>query len=151
MTHKTSQCYNAVFKFVEEKVMELKPKSFMTDWEEGLRKSLRECWPNATIRGCWWHYKRAINKKCMNAGLRGVLNKSYEARKVKKMLGNIPLLPKELIVEGYKGVKNYARKKNLTKSFRKVFTYYEQYWLNYQVCYYSNINLRIILHGCVGC
>lgn len=52
---------------------------------------------------------------------------SAEARKIKRMLTNIVLLPEEFIAEGFESVKAYARKKKLFEKFQATFTYYEQY------------------------
>lgn len=123
----------AAFQFIEQKILKLEPAIVMTDYEEGLRKAIRKCWPNVDIRGCWWHHKRAVHKKCMSIGMGKILNKSAEARKIKRMLTNIPLLPVELIIEGFNSVKEYAHRKKMFDSFQEIFSYYENYWLK-QVC-----------------
>lgn len=39
MSRKTADCYEAVFKFVEKKLFKLQPAVFMTDYEDGMRRS----------------------------------------------------------------------------------------------------------------
>lgn len=144
MNRKTPECYMAVFRFIEKKLLKLEPFIVMTDYEDGLRKAVKKCWPNVSIRGCWWHYKRAVHKKCISFGMAKIFKKRAEAREIKRMLTNIPLLPEESVVEGYARVKEYARKKNMLESFRETFKYYEQYWLK-QVCFIFHSFLQLIL------
>lgn len=54
MTKKTSECYMDVFKYIEDNIMNLKPNSFMSDWEAGMRKAISICYPDARISGCWY-------------------------------------------------------------------------------------------------
>lgn len=106
----------------------------MTDYEEGLRLAIKSCWPNASIRGCWWHFKRAVQKKCISLGMAGKFKNSATARQIKRMLTNIPLLPEESIMEAYTKVKEFALKTKMNYAFQKTFSYYENYWLK-QVCF----------------
>lgn len=129
MSRKTSECYMAVFQFIERKLFKLEPAIFMTDYEEGMRMAIKKCWPNVDLRGCWCHFKRAIHRKCMSIGMAKLFKKSAEARIIKRMLSNIPLLPQQYIEEGYASVKVYARKKKMFEQFQEVFEYVEQYWL----------------------
>lgn len=129
MNRKTPECYGSAFQFIEQKFLALEPSTIMTDYEDGLRKAIRKHWPGVDIRGCWWHLKRAVHKKCMAIGMGKLLNKSAEARLIKRMLTNIPLLPADLIKEGFNSVKEYAAKKKMIRNFDEVFTYFENYWL----------------------
>lgn len=133
MTRKTSECYKAVFQYIERNILKPEPSIAMTDYEDGLRKAIKERWPNVDLRGCWWHHKRAVHRKCISFGMAKLFNRNAEAKIIKRMLTNIPLLPIESIREGFNSVVEYARKKNLLEPFKKTFAYYEQYWLS-QVC-----------------
>lgn len=124
MTCKTTEAYCSVFKFIEEKLFLFEPAMFMTDFEEGMRSAIRKCWPNVMIKGCWFHYKRAVNKKCTALGM-----KRFKERQLKRMLANIPLLPECQTLEGYASAQFFAKKNKLDKAFSGLFTYYK-YWLN---------------------
>lgn len=63
MTNKTAECYTAVFNFIKNNIFDLKPAIIMTDWETGLRCAIRTCFPNSTLKGCWYHYCAALRKK----------------------------------------------------------------------------------------
>lgn len=129
MTRKTEEAYRAVFKFIEECLFEMAPGEFMTDFEDGMRLAIKNHWPNVRIRGCWFHLKRAVSNKCTSLGMGRVLKRSHNARKLKKMLGNIPLLPENRIVEGFTSIKDFAQEKRLIKPFAYLFSYFERYWL----------------------
>lgn len=130
MTRKTAEAYRAVFKYIEEELaFEFAPSEFMTDYEDGLRLAIRQQWPNVRIRGCWFHLKRAVNKKCVYFGLKKCLQNNANARTLKSMLVNVPLLPENRIQEGYASIKQYALDKKLAKRFAKVFAYFESYWM----------------------
>lgn len=129
MSRKTAESYRAVFEFIEEHLFELEPGQFMTDYEDGMRLAIRQHWPKVPVRGCWFHLKRAVNKKCVNFGLKRFLQENENARKLKSMLGNLPLLPENRIEEGYASVLKYAHDQQLFKRFAPVFSYFKNYWL----------------------
>lgn len=129
MTRKTAEAYLAVFDYIETKLFELQPKEFMTDFEEGMRLAIRIRWPNAVIRGCWFHLCRAIENKTKSLGLTKILKSNSVARMVKKQLMSLALLPADRITVGYASIKLMAREKKLLKKFQSLFAYFESYWL----------------------
>lgn len=61
--------------------------------------------------------------------MKRIFDKNINAREVKAMLTNIPLLPSTQIAVGFSEVKNYATRKNVDKNFTKLFAYFSSYWL----------------------
>lgn len=53
MDSKKQKCYEAIFNYIEERVKQLNPKSFHTDYEAGLRSALRSVYANVQLKGCW--------------------------------------------------------------------------------------------------
>lgn len=143
MTNKTTAAYQDVFKFVEEKLFMLEPTLTMTDYEDGLRTAIKNHWPNCEIRGCEFHFKQAVQRKCkVLPKIRRLLKKSFYSRKIKNMLMSIALLPENKIKDGYKYVQNYAKEKKLDAEFTELFSYFERQWLR---------GVRIIFHSvCVA-
>lgn len=129
MSRKTTECYSAVFDFIEQRLFNLEPTEFMTDYEDGMRLAIKKKWPNVTIRGCWFHFCRAIRRRCGKHGLFQLIKKNAGARAIQNSLMSLPLLSANQIKEGFKSVKAIARKKRLLKRFKPVFTYFEGYWL----------------------
>lgn len=130
MTRKTSMCYLAVFEFIEEKIFKLRPAEIMTDYEDGMRLAIKKRWIGVAIRGCWFHFCRAISKKCRKLGMTSLLKENRVARIIRKKLMSIPLLPANQIENGSKWIQKFARKKGLSDRFSKLFKYFGSYWLN---------------------
>lgn len=133
MSRKTAECYVDVFKYVEEHVLKLEAKEFITDFEGGLRKAVEICYPNSVLRGCWFHFCAALRKKAMDLDLRTVLKTNAEARTVLSMLMSIPLLPANFIIAGFNHIMQRAKNVGMHSEFSKLFTYFRSYWLDQQV------------------
>lgn len=133
MTRKTAESYKALFEYIEKEIFKLKPAEFMTDYEDGMRLAIKTHWPTVTIRGCWFHYSKAILKRCRKLGLAKLLKENDNASAIKKQLAALPLLPAHQIEEGFTAVKKLATKKKLSKRFGRLFSYVRRYWLNSQV------------------
>lgn len=129
MTRKTSECYKAVFDFIETKLFRLQPNEIITDYENGMRKAIKECWPGVALHGCWFHFCRAIRKRCRKHNLTKLLKKNHSAKIIQKSLMSLPLLPAERIKQGYDCIKKFGQKKRQSKRFSAVFKYFERYWL----------------------
>lgn len=133
-TRKTAKSYEAIFKFIEDRIFKLKPKGFMTDFEDGMRKAIRKCWRDSAIQGCWFHYCRAIFRMVRKKGLTRLHKKNMNVRTIIKSIMSLPLLPADKIREGFMAITAFARKKKLLQKLGKMFSYVESYWLNSQVC-----------------
>lgn len=129
MTCKSTDCYLSVFNYIETKLFKLEPHEFMSDYESGMRLAIRKRWPKTTIRGCWFHFCRAILKRCRRLGLSKLIKKNGNARVIQKSIMSLPLLPPYLFIKGYKCIKEFAAKKRLSKQFASVFRYFG-YWVN---------------------
>lgn len=133
MTRKTTECYVDVFQYIEKTLFKLSPTEFMTDFEGGQRKALKMVYPNAVLRGCWFHYCACIRKKAMKLKLKPLLDDNSGATEVYKKIMNLPLLPSRYIERGYLHIKQRAKTLNLHKEFKKFFEYFEEFWLA-EVC-----------------
>lgn len=134
MSRKTTESYLAVFKFIEQKLFKFQPTVFMSDYEDGLRKAIRECWPNVTIRGCWFHFCRAIMRRSKKTGMTKLLMRNKTAKIIQRELMSLPLLPADNLQEGFDCIVEFSRKKKLFEQFSSLFVYIQSYWLNNQVC-----------------
>lgn len=133
MSGKDTRLYKEVFNYIEENVFKLMPSSFMTDFEAGLRRAIREHWQSIRelkLYSCWYHYCAAIRRRIRTLQLLELIADNSDARKIYRKLLSLPLLPTELIEHGYQLIKEDARAKNLLKAFRKFFQYFESFWLN---------------------
>lgn len=162
MSCKTTKAYQSVFQYIENNIFNLEPSQFLTDFEAGLRKALELCYPFAIILGCWFHYCSAIRRRVMSLRLYKLIAENRNARSIYKKIMSLPLLPPESILEGYEIILNEAETNRLSRTFKKVFEYYERFWLrqvryrNYitnDCCFteYANENCSQILLSSLVC
>lgn len=129
MTKKTTSCYKAVFDFIEKEVFQLCPAEFMTDFEGGLRKALVYTYPNARIRGCWFHFSNALRKKSRSLGMYALIRNCPNAKMIMNMLKSLPLLPPQNFEEAYTLIKGLSDELKLFDKFKHFFQYFESYWI----------------------
>lgn len=129
MTRHTAEAYLAVLKYIEDNIFKLKPDKFMTDFEAGMRKAIREFYPNVALHGCWYHYCAALRRNALRLGLYDLLKNDWNARRSYRKLLNLPLLPFNKFIEGFKHIEQETRNFKLHKEFKKFFTYFKNYWL----------------------
>lgn len=137
MTRRTAQCYIGVFELIERKLFKLQPKEIMTDFESGMRLAIEKFWPIAILRGCWFHYCKAIQKRSRRLKLKKLVEENENAGKIHKSIMSLPLLPVNQFNTGYQSIIRFARKKKLFKQFTELFSYFEEYWFP-QVCFITN-------------
>lgn len=73
-------------------------KSVMCDYEDPLRSAITQVIPNAELRGCMFHFAKAVLKKARSISL--IQRGSQDSRDVVQMAMCLPLLPVEYIEEG---------------------------------------------------
>lgn len=127
MSSKSTKCYNAVFDYIST-IFDLQPAEIITDFEAGMRKSINQQFPFTILRGCWFHYKRAVKKQCSKFGLNSLMSSNKIAATILEKLLNLPLLPKHLFVQGYSAIKRQAARHHISKEFNRLFRYFEAYW-----------------------
>lgn len=132
MTRRTAECYEAVFRYIENNIFQLEPSVFMTDFEGGLRNAINSFYPRARLRGCWFHYCSALNKKATALGLKKFFKNNSSARLIKHELMCLPLLPADSITTGFKIVERHAQREKVYERLDVFFQYFEKYWIKTQ-------------------
>lgn len=119
-----------MFQYIENNVFQLNPKSFMTDFETGLRSALRHVYPDSEVKGCHFHYCQAIRKNASKMPnffsslyLNDTANVIYH-----KMLA-LPLLRLNDILPAYQKLKEECLSENLKNIFESFLIYYERQWI----------------------
>ena len=59
----------------------LNPETLMSDFETGLLPALQQHFPNAAVRGCYFHHTKAIWAKVQEFGLVPDFNSNREVKK----------------------------------------------------------------------
>lgn len=139
MSCRTTDCYKAVFQFIDDNIFHLEPTEFITDFELGMRKAINIFYPSAKLRGCWFHYCRAIRRKMISLGLFKFVKNDEKANRIYHSILNLPLLPSEDFMEGYEKIKEQAKRHSVFKKFTSFFEYYNSYWI-----------VQVGNHGCTA-
>ena len=130
---KRRETYYEVFDTLRRKMAEtnlvLNPTKLMLDFESGLLPALRTQFPNATIKGCYFHYTKAIWSHVQDLGLVTDYNDNKAVKKTIRMLMSLAFLPRPLvrpnffIIEGSNTVLNSDKLQTLCN-------YFKETWLN---------------------
>ena len=57
---KLAESYTLALSIIKTAAPLFNPPNFMVDFESGEHRAIRNCYPNATIHGCLFHWKQAI-------------------------------------------------------------------------------------------
>lgn len=106
MNRKSTASYTAILEFLRDEIPELqRATTFIVDYEAAVRQAIGVTLPEADIRGCWFHFCRALYKKlrCLQRNVRNV----DKVAAVVKMSMALALLPQNRINEGILYIRNY--------------------------------------------
>lgn len=57
MNKKTKKCYEEMLRYIKENVFDMEPSTVVTDYEEGMRKAIRNVFPTVKTVGCWYVFR----------------------------------------------------------------------------------------------
>ena len=132
MTHKTEELYSIAFsnlKIISETLkFPLHPTVIMCDFENGLRNSLKQCFPEANLSGCYFHYTKCLFEKLKKLGLRKspFKKQSYALVCYLQILIHSPVEKRNLLFD-----KLDAQFKNIDDKFDSFQKYYKNNWLKH--------------------
>lgn len=135
MSGKKAKAYRNVFEYIEQHIFKLEPVQFITDFEAGMRKAIKFCYPSAILLGCWFHYCSAIRRRVLRLRLYRLIAENRNARSIYRKLLSWPLLPQNHMKEGYDIILKEADRNCLLSTFKNLFKYFDRYWLK-QVFYH---------------
>lgn len=129
MSGKSAALYELVFEYIEQHIFKLKPAHFMTDFETGLRVAINRYYPDAILNGCWFHFSAAVRRRMLSLHLHSLIEENVHAKFVYRAILSLPLLPSELILEGYSIIKHQAVFYGVYNWFKPMFEYFDSFWL----------------------
>ncbi|CAF0884612.1 unnamed protein product [Brachionus calyciflorus] len=103
----------------------LNPFLIMADFERASTNAVMHHFPNAVIKGCWFHFRQAIFKRVVKIGLKQFYAKT-EYNEFINMFGALALVPIDRIQEGLDIIKQV--KPNDAKC-DQLLSYFENQWL----------------------
>ncbi|KAF6215930.1 hypothetical protein GE061_000267 [Apolygus lucorum] len=108
---------------------DLRPVKIMTDFESGLRSALRNKFPHAVLKGCWFHYAQAIIRKVRSSGFSNLLSENVGFKKCTQIMIALPLLPIEDIGAGLNYAKTYLEENGHEEPARILIPYIQKEWI----------------------
>ena len=132
INNKKERGYYCLFKKIYEiisieETSSIKLKSYTVDFEIGLINALKQIFKNAKPIGCFFHYTRAIRKKCQELGL---LSKS-ESEGVKDLLKEFYLAPFSYYKDKNKINSICERYSENNEKFSKFIDYFKNQWFRF--------------------
>ena len=152
MSHKSEFLYNKIFENLvnigKDLNIDLKmeKKTCMTDFDKGLRNSLRKVFEGINLRGCFFHYVKALWSKAKKLGLC-----AYNKIKVTKIiifgLKVLTLQSKSCQDNMISEINKFIDEIEDNQMFRKYMAYYEKNWfknsfIRFDLCYDKKIKIR---------
>ncbi|XP_063367845.1 uncharacterized protein LOC134656257 [Cydia amplana] len=124
MTDSTTQSYVTVFNIIKRHLPGFNPSQFMTDYETAAMNAISEVFPQAIVKGCWYHYARAIQRKAKKLRI----TKRQHDKRIVALTQVLPFLPVDLILEGWEYILDdlYDSDDDEMLEFK---TYFEGQWL----------------------
>lgn len=130
MNSKSETCYASLFNYIEENIITLKCKSFMTDYEIAMRNALQKLHSDVEKNQCWFHYCQALKRNASKIQEFYKLIKTNSiARKTFNKFLALPLLPQNYIIDGFNILLSEINVQNMHNQFLKFTKYFEKQWL----------------------
>lgn len=139
MNRKSQACYTHIFEYIEKNICSLDCQSFMTDFELAMRNALKQLYPHAQHKTCWFHLCQAAQKnakKCHE--FIKLIMKDDEARMIYKKILALPLFPDDLIKDAFMELKADALIW-FGKPFRKFLSYFQKQWIEKVIFFATNV------------
>uniref|UniRef100_A0A1I8J146 FLYWCH-type domain-containing protein n=1 Tax=Macrostomum lignano TaxID=282301 RepID=A0A1I8J146_9PLAT len=76
-------------------------QSFVLDFEHSVWKAIRRVFPNASVRGCNFHWTQAVWRKVQNIGLQQSYQEDEGTQKFVRKIMALPYLPADTIVAAF--------------------------------------------------
>lgn len=122
MPNKQQKTYQTLFNLIKLTLPNWSPKTFHCDFELAAINALTEVFPDIQLRGCFYHWSRAVWKKSKALG-----NTNRKGQKrIVGLTAVLPLLPNENLVQGWEYVKGESQDLGM----QKFINYLERFWLN---------------------
>ena len=107
----------------------LNPSKLMSDFESGLLPALRAHFPNAAIKGCYFHHTKAIWSKVQELGLVVPFNSTPTVRREIRKMMHLAFLPVLVVVRtSFLAIKTSPAMQ--TEPLQQLCSYYSNTWLN---------------------
>ncbi|XP_060874428.1 uncharacterized protein LOC132948119 [Metopolophium dirhodum] len=129
LPNKTEETYVRLFEIILNLKLELKPKTFMLDFELSTINAIKKVFPNTSLHGCFFHYSQALWRHIQDSGLAiKYREESNFALNIKK-LNALSFVPPHLVINAYEAILEtefYIENETLLSDF---LDYFESTWI----------------------
>lgn len=112
MERKTRAAYTAVFQHLRRILGNVAVVGIMADYETAMRSAAVTVFPGTTLKGCWFHYARAVFRKSQQLGLQRPEIRQI-TRRIIRIAMVLPLLPEGSLAEGVAVLEALATEANV--------------------------------------
>lgn len=133
MSKRTTEAYESVFRYIHEKLIPLRGKSIIIDFEKAMRRALinvlKSIGSLLAILGCWFHFCQALRRKIVQMPELFKKIKSDENYKnIFRQFQCLPLLPLEHIPNTFRDLAKEALKLD-AELFSPFVQYFNNEWM----------------------
>ena len=128
MRNKTKEKYEELFAALKNLNAMLDPHEITTDFEIAAIEALKSSFPNANIKGCFFHFAQANWRKIQSVGLAREYQQDTEVCNILKSFVALALIPEEDIYIGFQKHKEITAKMQNEENTEFV-SYFEATWL----------------------
>lgn len=120
-----------MFQFIEANIFKFHSASFTTDFEQGLRSGLQKIYPDAELRGCWFHYIQALRRKASKTkNFMSGIRKDKQSHKIFNKFFVLPLLRPAFMENAFGAL---SREASEFPYFMGFVNYFKKQWIS-KVC-----------------
>ncbi|XP_055706098.1 uncharacterized protein LOC129803513 [Phlebotomus papatasi] len=130
LTTKSQSTFAAVFAFLRENYpSQVVPSIILTNFDAAMHFALLYTFPEANLKGSWFHYTDAVVGRLKHLRLQREITKGHGACAL-KMLLVLPFLPADHMAAGLVALKKWMQEKKVfTVGLSTICTYVEHEWL----------------------
>lgn len=120
--NKTENTYKLIFEMIKSQIPEWNPVKLTLDYEISAMKAIRKIFPNAVMKGCYYHFCASLFKKAKRLGIKSTVQRRHIAR-----CAGLARLPLRYVMAGYKYTMTKSPK---TEAVIKFNNYLNRYWFS---------------------
>lgn len=137
MESRKKTLYSEIFEFLRDECF-VHPRIFISDYETPMRSAAASTWPGVEMPGCAFHFRQAqrrnYEKRVANKPDRKTEPLRYQTHgMVRRMIGNLQMLPVNDIREGVLTIYRFQRDnflgENVQADFLELNFYLYRYWI----------------------
>lgn len=128
---KTQAIYAVIFAYIRDNLSAyITPATIMSDFDPETQLALAYTFPDASIKGFWFHYTDSVLNMIKNGNLHWNKNMRCNTSSCLRMLMVLPLLPAEYTKPGLQAIRKWAMEKTIMNaSLERLCSCIEYDWL----------------------